>query len=78
MGAVKITKIGNSQGVTLPKEFLDKNGLELGDKLEVHFINGRIVMFKSLPHHSEMVFEGEQDQDEIEWADADLGEWDND
>jgi antitoxin component of MazEF toxin-antitoxin module len=76
MAAVKLTKIGNSQGLTIPKEVLDKSPFELGDSLEVHLHNARFIIFKKPPHHSEMVFEGEQEKEDIEWADASLGEWD--
>jgi putative addiction module antidote len=31
----KITRVGNSIGVTLPKEALDYLGLQLGDEVEV-------------------------------------------
>ncbi len=31
----KITRIGNSIGITLPKEQLDHLGLQLGDEVEV-------------------------------------------
>ena len=75
MGAVKLTKIGNSQGVTLPKEILEQGDFSLGDSLEVYVHNGRIIIFKKPPHHSEMVFEGAQDESDLEWADADMGEW---
>lgn len=76
MGAIKLTKVGNSQGFTIPKEILDKADFNLGDQLEVHHINGKLIIFKKPAHHTEMKFEGAQDQSEIDWAEADLGEWD--
>jgi len=75
MGAIKLTKIGNSKGLTIPKDILEKAGFSLGDALELHLHNGRLIVFKKPPHHSEMTFEGTQDSEDIEWADADLDEW---
>lgn len=77
MGAIKLTKIGNSQGLTIPKDILEKGNFALGDCLEVHLYNGRLILFKKPPHHSEMKFEGNQETEDLEWADADLGEWDS-
>jgi antitoxin component of MazEF toxin-antitoxin module len=78
MGAIKLTKIGNSQGLTIPKEILEKGDFSLGDSLEIHLYNGRLIIFKKPPHHSEMKFEGDTslDSEDNEWLDADLGEWD--
>jgi antitoxin component of MazEF toxin-antitoxin module len=77
MGAIKLTKIGNSQGFTIPKEILEKSDFSIGDSLEAHIHNGRLILFKKPLHHSEMKFEGPQSKEELEWADADLGEWDD-
>ena len=78
MGAIKLTKIGNSQGFTIPKEILNKGNFDLGDELEVQVHNGRLIIFKKPLHHSEMKFEGNVDleKEDSEWVDADLGEWD--
>lgn len=79
MGAIKLTKIGNSQGLTIPKDILDKGKFSIGDSLEVHLYNGRLILFKKPPHHSEMKFEGDTSLsvEDKEWLEADLGEWDN-
>ncbi|MGB0453821.1 MAG: AbrB/MazE/SpoVT family DNA-binding domain-containing protein [Bacteriovoracaceae bacterium] len=77
MGAIKLTKIGNSQGLTLPKDLLEKGDFSLGDTLEVYLYNGRLILFKKPLHHSEMTFEGGQDSSDLEWTNADLGEWEN-
>jgi putative addiction module antidote len=37
---VVIRKIGNSEGVTIPKEILDRFGLKAGDQLEIIAKNG--------------------------------------
>lgn len=78
MGAIKLTKIGNSQGVTLPKEILEQGNFTLGDQLEVHVYNGRLILFKKPIHHSQMNFDGDNflSKEEQEWVNADLGEWD--
>lgn len=35
----KVVQIGNCQGVTLPKNFLKRHDLELGDQVEIVFNN---------------------------------------
>ena len=77
MGAIKLTKIGNSQGFTIPKDILNKGNFDLGDELEVHVHNGRLIIFKKPQHHSQMKFEGDTklSQEDKDWLDADLGEW---
>lgn len=39
---VTIRKIGNSEGVIIPKEVLDRLGLKTGDSLELQTENGGI------------------------------------
>ncbi|MBX5065451.1 AbrB/MazE/SpoVT family DNA-binding domain-containing protein [Rhizobium lentis] len=39
---VTIRKIGNSEGVIIPKEVLDRLGLKTGDSLELEMQNGGI------------------------------------
>ncbi len=43
----KITKIGNSYGVTIPNELLKKAGLHHGDDIQLEFIDGVIQISKS-------------------------------
>ena len=76
MGAIKLTKIGNSQGVTLPKEILEKGQFSIGDSFEVHLYNGRLILFKKPVHHSEMKFEGDTslNAEDQEWLEADFKE----
>lgn len=76
MGAVKLTKIGNSQGFTIPKDIIEKGHFSIGDDLEIVLYKGRLILFKKPPHHSEMKFEGAVENEDIDWADAELGEWD--
>ena len=76
MGAIKLTKIGNSQGLTIPKEILEKGHFSVGDTFEVHLYNERLILFKKPPHHSEMKFEGDtslSDEDK-EWLESDFEE----
>jgi antitoxin component of MazEF toxin-antitoxin module len=76
MGAIKLTKIGNSQGLTIPKELLEKGNFSLGDSLEVHLYNGRLILFKKPLHHSEMKFEGDSslNTEDEQWLEADFDE----
>jgi putative addiction module antidote len=39
---VVIRKIGNSEGVIIPREILDRMGLEAGDTLELSMQNGEL------------------------------------
>ena len=42
----KVTKIGNSYGVTFPKELLKEAGISYGDKLQLEQKDGNIVVRK--------------------------------
>lgn len=42
----KVTKIGNSLGITLPIELLKQVGLEQGDDVQVEVKDGKIVLRK--------------------------------
>lgn len=42
----KVTKIGNSFGITLPTELLKKVGLKQGDDVQVEVKDGEIVLRK--------------------------------
>ena len=76
MGATKLTKIGNSQGVTFSKDILEKVNLSVGDHLEVHVYNGRLILFKKPPHHSKMKFKGSNKltKEDVDWLEADFEE----
>jgi putative addiction module antidote len=41
---VVIRKIGNSEGVIIPKEILERMGLKAGDQLELSTKNGGLLM----------------------------------
>ncbi len=41
---VTVRKIGNSEGVILPKEMLERHNLKAGDKLEVFFTSEGITL----------------------------------
>lgn len=42
----KITKIGNSYGITFPKELLKESGLSYGDNVEIELKDGEIKLHK--------------------------------
>jgi putative addiction module antidote len=42
----KVTKVGNSFGITLPNELLKQVGLVQGDDVQVEVIDGKIVLRK--------------------------------
>lgn len=43
----KITKIGNSYGITIPLEILEEVGLKQGDEVQLELNNGVIQISKS-------------------------------
>lgn len=47
----KICAIGNSKGVTLPKEYLEALGLEVGSRVEAAFDRDREAIILSRPRH---------------------------
>ena len=72
---LKLIKIGNSLGVVLPKVIIKACGLCLGDIIEAHEKNGRLLLFKKPVHHSKMKFIVQQESDDIEWADICMDEF---
>jgi len=42
----KITKIGNSMGVTIPTDILREVGLKHGDQVQIKINNGKITLQK--------------------------------
>ena len=49
----KVLKIGNSLGVTLPKEFTVKNKIKSGSKIAVTHSNGEITYSQKIPKNTE-------------------------
>ncbi len=41
---VTIRKIGNSEGIIIPKEVLERLGLKAGDQMEMHLGNGELQL----------------------------------
>lgn len=41
---VQVRRIGNSEGIILPKEVLERHGLKSGDTLELREENGNIFL----------------------------------
>jgi antitoxin component of MazEF toxin-antitoxin module len=73
--ATKLSKIGNSFSVRIPKEKLSKAGFKHGDELEIIEKNGVLLILKKIPHHSQWKFEGDtslSEEDKL-WLNADLG-----
>ncbi len=48
----KVLKIGNSLGVTLPKEFTIKNKIKSGSKIAVVHSNGEITFSPKIPKNT--------------------------
>lgn len=42
----KVTKIGNSYGITFPKDLLKEAGISYGDDVQIELKNGEIVINK--------------------------------
>lgn len=42
----KVTKIGNSYGLTFPKELLKEAGISYGDDIQLDLQDGKIVLHK--------------------------------
>jgi antitoxin component of MazEF toxin-antitoxin module len=47
MRTTKLTKIGNSTSLTLPRDVLTAAGLQQGDEVDVNVRNGRIEITKT-------------------------------
>jgi antitoxin MazE len=43
----KITKIGNSLGVTIPNDFLELANISLGDEVVIDYVDNKITLKKS-------------------------------
>jgi len=52
MHTTKLTKIGNSTGVTLPREVLSAAGLRRGDEVAVEVRDNRVEISKSEDPHN--------------------------
>lgn len=52
----KIIRNGNSQALTLSKYMMEKSGLKLGDHLDYHVKNGKIIFEKSKEDKFEQKF----------------------
>jgi antitoxin MazE len=64
-------RIGNSQGVRIPKLLLDQ--IDLGDKVELALEENQIVIRAALParHGWEEAFQRMSEQGDDEWVDGD-------
>lgn len=52
---VTIRKIGHSEGIIIPKEVLNRLGLEAGDTLEIVEMNGAIKLRRADPELAEQL-----------------------
>lgn len=70
----KLSKVGNSFSVRIPKETLKKVGFSSDDELELIEKGDMILITKKIPHHSTWTFPGstELTDEDREWLDADF------
>ena len=52
---ITIRKIGNSEGIIIPKEVLDRMGLKTGDTLELREVSGNIELIPEQADLSEQL-----------------------
>lgn len=68
MYQTQIQSWGNSQAVRLPKVLLESAQLKLNEKVEIHVINGNIVIKKAKPQtFKELIAGYEGDLSSEEW-----------
>ena len=77
----RIVKIGNSQGVRIPKLILEQSGIQ--DEVEIKAQNGNVVIFPvNRPRHDwNEAFRSMRERDDDKMPDGDLtnqSEWDED
>jgi antitoxin component of MazEF toxin-antitoxin module len=75
----KLSKIGNSFSVRIPKEKLSRAGFSNDDKLEIIEKRGVLLILKKIPHHSQWKFEGDTTltEEDKQWLEADFGSIDD-
>jgi antitoxin MazE len=76
-----ITKWGNSQGVRIPKKFLEEVGLKVGEKVDIKIEDGKIVIIpikqkrKPKLDINELFKEDYKENKEFEWDRAGKEIW---
>ena len=65
---------GNSSGILLPKELMNRAGIKQNDTLDAEVVNGKIVLTPGFRHRSLKERAAEYDgklnlSDEIDWGD---------
>lgn len=77
--ATKLSKVGNSFSVRIPKEKLSKAGFSNDDELEIIEKRGVLLILKKIPHHSQWRFEGDTtlSEEDKQWLEADFGSIDD-
>jgi antitoxin component of MazEF toxin-antitoxin module len=75
----KLSKIGNSFSVRIPKEKLSRAGFSNDDKLEIIEKRGVLLILKKIPHHSQWKFEGDTTltEEDKQWLEADFASIDD-
>lgn len=71
---VQVKQWGNSQGIRIPKEILQKVNVTMNDVLEVEVSDGKIILYKSFRHRTleerAAEYNGELNLDgEFDWGD---------
>ena len=69
-----ISKWGNSQGIRIPKKYLDQLGLKVGEKVDIKIEDGKIVIIpiknkrKPKIDINQLFKEDYEDKKEFEWG----------
>lgn len=51
---LKVSKWGNTQGIRIPKAFLEMLGLKVGDDIEIEASNDKMIITKKRPQKKEI------------------------
>ena len=76
-----ISKWGNSQGIRIPKKYLDQLGLNVGEKVDIKIEDGKIVIIplknkrKPKIDINQLFKEDYEENKEFEWGQAGKEVW---
>ena len=76
-----IGKWGNSQGIRIPKRYLDQLGLRIGEKVEIKIEDGKIVIIplknkrKPKIHINQLFKEDYEENKEFDWGQVGKEVW---
>ncbi len=71
---ITITKWGNSQGIRIPKKYLDELGLKVGEKVDIKIEDGKLVIIPQKKRRkpkidiNKLFKEDYKDNTEFEWG----------